>query len=217
MGKIVPPAIEAYLAALNRTRDPWLEEVARTAKAEGLPIVDAEVGLLLRVLATAIGARHVLELGTAVGYSGLWLARTLPADGHLFTFEIDPARAAVAVEHFARAGVGDRVHVLLGDAARLLNKVSGPFDLVFQDGDKHQYRVVLDRLIALLRPGGVLVTDNVLWDGEVVPGYVAAPGRDPETTRTIAAFNQRLVSDPRLLTTVLPLRDGVAVSVKLAD
>lgn len=217
MGKIVPSAVEAYLASLNRTRDPLLEEIARQAREDGLPIVDAEVGLLLQVLATMIGARQVLELGTAVGYSGIWLARALPADGHLFTFEIDPARAAVAVDHFTRAGVRDRVHVMVGDAARLLTKVSGPFDLIFQDGDKPQYPVLLDRLIALLRPNGLLVTDNVLWDGEVVPGYVAGPERDPETTRTIAAFNERLAGDERLLTTVLPLRDGVAVSVKLAD
>ena len=89
--------------------------------------------------------------------------------------EMDPERARVARENFARAGVADRVTVIVGDAQRMLAKVSGPFDLIFQDGDKKLYLPLLDRLVGLLRPGGLLVTDNVLWDGEVVPGFVAAP------------------------------------------
>lgn len=215
MGKIVPAAVEAYLASLNRMTDPLLEELARQGEAEGLPLIDAQVGALLRVLATAIGARHVLEIGTAIGYSSLWLARALPPDGRLFTFEIDPDRARIAAGHFTRAGVADRAHVMVGDASRLVSKVSGPFDLIFQDGAKDQYAPLHDRLVGLLRAGGVLVTDNVLWDGEVVPGFVETPTRDPDETRMIAAYNRRLADDPRLLTTILPLRDGVAVSVKV--
>jgi predicted O-methyltransferase YrrM len=214
MGQIVPQAIERYLAGLNRLNDGLLQEVEQQGTAEGLPIVDAEVGALLHVLAVAIGARRALEIGTAIGYSGLWIARALPPGGMLLTIEIDARRAAAARRTFERAGLGDRASVLIGDAARLLSKVAGPFDLVFNDGDKLQYDALHDRLVALVRPGGLLVTDNVLWNGEVVPGHVEEPQRDPAATAAIAAYNERLAEDVRLATAIVPLRDGVAISVK---
>jgi predicted O-methyltransferase YrrM len=214
MGAIVPEAVEHYLATLNRSRDDVLDEIARDGEARNLPLVDAEVGALLRVLATAIGAARILEIGTAIGYSGIWLAGALPRDGMLLTIEQDPDRARDARTNFDRAGLADRVNVLIGDAQRLLAKVAGPFDLIFQDGDKKLYSPLLDRLVSLLRPGGLLVTDNVLWDGEVVPGFVNPPRRSAADTAAIADYNQRLTSDPRLITSIVPLRDGVAISVK---
>jgi predicted O-methyltransferase YrrM len=135
----------------------------------------------------------------------------------LLTMERDPDRAQEAREYFARAGLADRASVIVGDAQRMVAKVAGPFDLIFQDGDKELYVPMLDRLVELLRPGGVLVTDNVLWDGEVVPGYVDPPRRDAASTRAIAEYNDRLNAHPRLMTATLPLRDGVAISVKRPD
>ena len=96
----------------------------------------------------------------------------------------------------------------------MIAKVSGPFDLIFQDGDKQLYEPMLDRLVGLLRPGGLLVTDNVLWNGEVVPGFAGTPTQDPEDTRAIAEYNERLAAHPDLITATVPLRDGVAISVK---
>jgi predicted O-methyltransferase YrrM len=214
MGQIVPDAIEQYLARLNRAGDPVLDEIARGNATRGLPLVDAEVGALLRVLATAVGATRILEIGTAIGYSGIWLARALPPGGMLVTMEFDEARAREARENFARAGVSDRVSVVVGDAQLKLAKVSGPFDLIFQDGDKKLYTPLLDRLVALLRPGGLLVTDNVLWDGEVVPGFQKSPRQNPDDTRAIIEYNQRVASHPQLLTSIVPLRDGVSISVR---
>lgn len=213
MGAIVPGAVERYLAGLNRGGDPLLAEIARTGVERDLPLVDAEVGALLRVLATAIGARKILEIGTAVGYSGIWLAGALPADGMLMTMEMDAGRAKEAQGNFDRAGLTNRVSVMLGDAQRLIAKVAGPFDLIFQDGDKKMYTPLLDRLVSLLRPGGLLVTDNVLWDGKVVPGFVTSAADDKDT-RAIAEYNERVATHPALLTTVIPLRDGVSISVK---
>jgi predicted O-methyltransferase YrrM len=215
MGRIVPDAIESYLSGLNRQVDAVLAEIAREGMAQDLPLVDAEVGALLHVLARAVGAKRVLEIGTAIGYSGTWLARALPAGGMLLTLEMNAERARVARTNFERAGVADRTSVIVGDAQRMLAKVAGPFDLIFQDGDKLQYEPMLDRLLDLLRPGGLLVTDNVLWDGEVVPGFVAAPQRDPKDTRAIAAYNERLNSHPRLMTATVPLRDGLAIAVRV--
>lgn len=214
MGLIVPDAVEQYLAGLNRASDPVLDEIARGNVARGLPLVDAEVGALLRVLATSIAATRILEIGTAIGYSGIWLAGALPADGMLVTLELDEGRASEARENFARAGMSSRVSVVVGDAQLKIAKVAGPFDLIFQDGAKKLYSPLLDRLVALLRPGGLLITDNVLWDGEVVPGFLAAPQRDRDDTEAIIEYNRRIAAHPELLTSVVPLRDGVAISVK---
>jgi predicted O-methyltransferase YrrM len=214
VGQIVPEAIEEYLAGLNRLSDAVLDDIARRGEDGRLPLVDAEVGALLRVLATSIGATRILEIGTAIGYSGIWLAGALPPDGTLLTMEVDADRAREARDNFARAGVAARVTVMVGNADRMLSKVSGPFDLIFQDGDKRLYAPMLDRLVALLRPRGLLVTDNVLWSGEVVPGFVARPRHDPADTQAIVEYNQRLAGDARLMTAIVPLRDGVAVSVK---
>jgi predicted O-methyltransferase YrrM len=214
MGQIVPDAVERYLAGLNRAGDDVLAAIARDGAQQNLPLVDAEVGALLRVLALAIGARRILEIGTAIGYSGIWLAGALPPGGMLFTMEKDPERAGTARANFERAGLAERVGIIVGDAQVTINKVAGPFDLIFQDGSKPLYVTLLDRLVGLLRPGGLLVTDNVLWDGEVVPGFLPRPQRDAADTKAIAEYNERLNAHPQLMTATVPLRDGVAISAK---
>jgi predicted O-methyltransferase YrrM len=217
MGQIVPDAVERYLSGLNHMIDPVLRQVAEDGARQDLPLVDAEVGALLRVLALGIGATRILEIGTAIGYSTIWLARSLPEGGMLITMEMNPDRAAAARANLARAALAERVSVMVGDAKVLVNKVAGPFDLIFQDGDKRLYVPLLDRLVDRLRPGGLLVTDNVLWDGEVVPGFRDRKTRDAADTAAIADYNERLNAHPRLLTSTVPLRDGVAISVRRRD
>jgi len=214
MGQIVPDAVERYLASLNHQSDAVLSDIARAGERDDLPLVDPEVGALLRVLVLATRATRVLEIGTAIGYSGVWMAGALPKDGLFITMEVDESRAKVARENFSRAGLADRVNVVVGDAQRMLHKVAGPFDVIFQDGDKKQYRPMLDTLVGLLRPGGLLVTDNVLWNGEIVPGFAAKRHRDPSDGIAIAAYNEAINSHPSLVTSIVPLRDGVAISVK---
>jgi predicted O-methyltransferase YrrM len=214
MGQIVPEAVERYLAGLNRMVDPILVEIEREGAAHKLPLIDAEVGSLLRVLATAIGAERILEIGTAIGYSGIWLAGALPSHGMLLTLEVDGERARRARENFARSGLADRASVIVGDAERMLAKVSGPFDLIFQDGDKQQYTPLLERLVDRLRPGGLLITDNVLWNGDVVPGFTQPAAGNRADAAAISQYNERINSHPRLMTVIVPLRDGVAISVK---
>lgn len=216
MGQIVPDAVERYLGSLNHLADDVLADVARQGAEQDLPLIDAEVGALLRVLVKASGATRLLEIGTAIGYSGIWMAGALPPGGMLITMEADPARARAARANFERAGLADRVSVMTGNAQLLVAKVAGPFDLIFQDAGKQMYGPMLDRLIGLLRPGGVLVTDNVLWDGEVIPNYVASPRRDAVDTAAIAEYNRRITTDRRLMTAIVPLRDGVAISVRTA-
>ena len=212
---IVPAPVHDYVSSFARLPHAQLAVIHDEGVRQGIPIVDPQSGALLHALVRASHAGRVLEIGTAVGYSGLWIATALPADGMLITLERDRARAETARAHFTAAGITDRVTVMVGDASQYLHKVAGPFDVIFQDGDKASYEPLLDRLVGLLRPGGVLVTDNVLWSGEVIPGYVNPPARNAADTTAIAAYNQTLANDARLFTTFLPIGDGVALSVKL--
>ena len=210
---IVNPAINAYLSSLV-AESPLLKQVGIEGVELELPIIDSAVGRLLETLVLVTGAQRVLEIGTANGYSALWLAQSLPHDGRLISIELDRARAQIARGHFDEAGISNRANVMVGDAAKLVHKVSGPFDVIFNDGDKRQYLQLLDRLVTLLRPGGVLVTDNVLWDGEVVPGLVTSPQRPADETEAIARYNKQLAADSRLVTSFLPIRDGISISVR---
>ena len=214
MGQIVPDPVERYLASLNQQSDEVLNDIARAGERDDLPLIDPEVGALLRVLVLATRATRVLEIGTAIGYSGVWMAGALPKDGMLITMEVDESRAKTARENFTRAGLADRVNVIVGDAQRMLRKIAGPFDVIFQDGDKKQYGPMLETLVGLLRPGGLLVTDNVLWNGEVVPGFAGTPQRDPTDGIAITKYNEAINTHPSLVTSIIPLRDGVAISAK---
>ena len=216
MGNITPPPVADYLAGLRADPHERLALIDREGRGEGLPLVYPDTGALLHTLALGCGARRILEIGTCIGYSTLWMATALPADGTLMTMEYDAARAARAREHFAAAGYGGRVSVIVGDATRVLHKVAGPFDFIFQDSDKKLYEPMLDRLIELLRPGGLLVADNILWNGEVIPGYVGEKKYSDEDTAAIASFSRRVASDSRLYTSFLQVGDGVSVSVKRA-
>lgn len=216
MGNITPPPVADYLAGLRVDPHERLALIDREGRGEGLPLVYPDTGALLHTLALGCGARRILEIGTCIGYSTLWMATALPADGTLMTMEYDAARAARAREHFAAAGYGGRVSVIVGDATRFLHKIAGPFDFIFQDSDKKLYEPMLDRLIELLRPGGLLVADNILWNGEVIPGYVGKKKYSDEDTAAIAGFSRRVASDSRLYTSFLQVGDGVSVSVKRA-
>lgn len=215
MPPLTPVPVRDYLAGLRRDPHERLALIDREGRAEGLPLVYPDTGALLHSLARACGAKRILEIGTAIGYSTLWMATALPADGALITMEYDAARATRARDHFAAAGFANRVSVIVGDATRFLHKVSGPFDLIFQDSDKTLYEPMLDRLVDLLRPGGLLVADNILWNGEVIPGFVSQKKYSDEDTAAIVAFSKRLAADPRLYTSFLQVGDGVSVSTRL--
>lgn len=187
--------------------------VTESAAAAGLPpiAVSPLQGKLLHLLARAQGARRILEIGTLGGYSTCWLARALPADGELLTLELDPHHAEVARGSLERAGVGDRVRVLVGPALETLPTLDGPFDLVFVDADKRNNRAYVEHALRLSRPGSLIVVDNVVrW---VASGDVD----DPDVAGTHALL-QLLQDDPRLDATVVQTVgskgwDGFALAV----
>lgn len=210
---IVTEAVSGYLAEIRGDPDPVLAEMEDQGRRDGIPIVQPEAGALLHVLALSSGARRVLEVGTAIGVSTLYLARALPADGQVVTFEIDEQRQAAARTYLERAGVLDRVDLRLQDAREGLAELNEPFDMAFVDGVKAQYGQYFDGVIPLLRPGGVLAVDNVLMSGTVAENRSDGHWTE-EQIATAREFNRRLLSDPQLAATLTPVGDGVLVAVK---
>src|SRR5207248_983150 len=156
--------------SLRRQPDPVLAEMEAHATRDGVPIVVAPTGGLLYLLARARGARRIVEVGTAIGVSALYMARALPPDGLLVSFEIDERRHAAARDYLMRAGLSDRVDLRLEDAREGLAKLDGPFEMAFLDGVKAQYGDYLDLVLPLLGPRAVLAIDNVLMSGTVAEG-----------------------------------------------
>jgi len=211
---IVTEAVAQYLAGVRQAPDPLLAEMEAYGAREGIPIVVPQTGALLHVLVLACGARRVLEVGTAIGVSTLYLARALPPGGTIVSFEIDQSRHAAARAYLERAGVLDRAELRLEDARRGLQGLDGTFDLAFIDGVKSEYAEYFDRLLPLLRPGAVLAVDNVLLSGTVADGRGDGHWTD-EQVASARAFNERLLAHDELTGTITPVGDGVLVAVRL--
>lgn len=175
--------------------------------------VHPEEGQMLRFLLAAVGARRVIEIGTLVGYSGLWMARALPEDGLLITLEREPECAAVARAFFEQAGLSARVEVRLGSALDILPELTaeGPFDAVFIDADKDRYPEYLDWSVENIRPGGLIMAHNAFLAGAIV----GLRKRAPRHVKAVQALNRRLADDPRLLGTIIPVGDGIAAAIRL--
>ena len=208
-GDIVVPSIEKYLEGLETTRDAVLVEMERQAAQWDFPIVGPLVGRTLCLLAKSIGARRILELGSGFGYSAYWFARALPEDGELILTEASGKNSAQAREFFRQGGVRCRLRFEVGDALEIIDRLPGEFDIVFNDMDKEQYPAAFHQAVPRVRRGGLFISDNMLWGGRVVD--------DAEhlTTRGVLALTKLLFQAPDLYTTILPLRDGVSVSLKL--
>lgn len=207
-------AVGRYLETLRPPSDPVLAEMEVHAARDHVPVVEPVTGQLLHVLARACGARQIVEVGTAIGVSTLYLARALPPDGQLVSFEIDERRHAAARDYLGKAGLLDRADLRLQDARTGLESLDdGRFDMAFIDGVKVQYGDYLDALLPLLRPGGVLAVDNVLMSGTVAEGH--SDGRWTDDQIAFArAFNERVLGDGRLTGTVTSVGDGVLVAVR---
>ena len=209
---ILAEGLEAYLRALVPHPDPVLAEMQEHGEREGVPIVYPETGRLIEVLVALARAGTAVEIGTAIGVSTLHIARALPEDGVVISFDVDAERHQAARGYLARAGVADRVDLRLQDASEGLAALDGPIDFAFLDAFKADYARHLALVVPLLRPGGVVAVDNVLLSGAVPAGKGLSHWSDEDVLR-MRAFNADLVRDERLLATVLPVGDGVALAV----
>jgi caffeoyl-CoA O-methyltransferase len=210
---IVDPAIEAYLEGLLPPADAVQAEMERVARAQGFPIVGPLVGRLLEQLALLSRAERVFEMGSGFGYSTLFFARAVGPGGEVVHPDLDSARSAAARDYLSRAGLADRVRFEVGDALELLSREASPLDIVFIDVEKADYPAALELARPRVRAGGLILTDNALWYGRVT----AEPSEHDAATRGVAAYHRAAAAAPELFTTVLPLRDGLAVHYKKAD
>ncbi len=210
MGGITKESVEDYLYALLPERDEVLQEMEAEASRRGIPIVGPAVGRLFYLLGRLSGAKTVFEMGSAIGYSTIWWARAVGKDGKVVYTDGDPKNAQQAAKYFQRAGVADRIEIRTGDALEMLSeKKPGSQDIIFNDVDKEDYPRVFRVAMPLLKKGGLFVSDNVLWSGRV-----ADRKAEDASTRAIQEFNRLMYASKDLFTTILPLRDGVAVAIK---
>lgn len=207
---ITGAAVEKYIYGILPQREPVLKEMERQAQKRNIPIVGPAVARVLFQYARLINAQKVFELGSAIGYSTLWWARAVGEKGEVFYTDGDPAKAEEAGKYFKRAKVEKRIRIQVGDALELLSEQKQEFDIIFNDVDKEDYPRVLHLVKNRLRRGGLFITDNVLWSGRVAQKHAKE-----DSTKAIQQFNKRLYGMKDFFTTILPLRDGVAVSVKL--
>lgn len=208
MGGITVGEVEDYLYSLLPPRDEVLTEMETEAAKNNIPIIGPAVARVLYQLAMMSGAKRVFEMGSAIGYSTIWLARAVGDGGRVIYTDGDPKNADRARRYFERAGVSDRITVRTGDALELLSEEREPYDIIFNDVDKTDYPRVFRMALPHLRPGGLFITDNVLWSGRV-----AQPNPDADT-KAILELNRRMYESREVFTTILPIRDGVSVCVK---
>jgi predicted O-methyltransferase YrrM len=201
--------VDDYLYSMLPKRDAVLVEMEDYAAEHEIPIVGPAVARVLQQLASMIQARSVFELGSAIGYSTIWWAQAVGEKGRVIYTDGDAKNAERARGYFTRAGVSDRIKIHTGDALEILSEQKQEFDVIFNDVDKEDYPRVLRLVAPRLRQGGLFITDNVLWSGRV-----AEPNATDAKTKAILEFNRKLCESKDFYTTILPIRDGLAVAVK---
>jgi predicted O-methyltransferase YrrM len=201
--------VDDYLYSMLPKRDEVLAEMEDYATAHNVPIVGPAVARVLQQLALMISARTVFELGSAIGYSTIWWAQAVGDKGRVIYTDGDSKNAERARDYFKRAGVSNRISLHTGDALEFLSEQKQEFDIIFNDVDKEDYPRVLRLVAPRLRKGGLFITDNVLWSGRV-----AEKNPTDASTKAILEFNRKLYDAKEFYTTILPIRDGLAVALK---
>lgn len=203
--------VENYVYGLLPARSTVLEEMEEYAAQHDVPIIGPAVARLLALVVQISGAKRIFEMGSAIGYSTIWLAQAAGPKAQIFYVDGDAKNAERAREYFRRAGVAKRIRIQVGNAIELVKKAPGKFDLIFNDVNKHQYPDALKAGLPKLKRGGLLITDNTLWSGRA-----ARPALSSDTdTLGVQEFNRLTYESKQLYSVLLPLRDGVTLSRKL--
>jgi len=211
---IVDERITAYINSLDQGNSPLLVQIEKEAHEDFVPIIRQETQSLLRVLLGMMRPKNILEVGTAIGFSALLMSEYAPADCKITTIEKYEKRIHIARENFKRAGREDQILLLEGDAADILKELEGSYDFIFMDAAKGQYIHFLPDVFRLLAPGGVLLSDNVLQDGDIIESRFAVERRNRTIHSRMREYLYTLTHSEELTTTVLPLGDGITISVK---
>lgn len=211
---IVNDRMTTYIHSLESPESPLLEQIEQEALAEYVPIIRKETQSFLKVLVMMNQPFRILEIGTAVGFSALLLSEYMPKGGQITTIEKYEKRIPVAQENFRRAGKEDQITLIEGDALEVMRTLEGPYDFIFMDAAKGQYIHYLPETVRLLSDGGVLVSDNVLQDGDVIESRYAVERRNRTIHSRMREYLYELKHHGQLTTSIIPLGDGVAISVK---
>jgi caffeoyl-CoA O-methyltransferase len=203
-----------YLESLLPARDQLLTEMETYSKAHDIPSSDPEVALFLAITAQAIQAKHALEIGTAIGYGAITLAWAMGQDGRVTTIDPSEDLLKTAQGFFRRAGVESQIEIVRAKALDVLPDMKGPFDIAYLDAVKEEYPEYLDLIMPMMRRGGVIIADNVLWKGQVAAKRLLSPDQE-ESTEALIAFNRRFTAHSQLSGIILPLGDGLAYGIKL--
>ena len=202
--------INSYLLRVTPPRDRVMAAMERYARKNNFPIIGPLVGRFLYQIAIVAKARKILELGSGFGYSACWFSRAIGKRGHITLTDSDENNRRRAMKYFEQAGLESRFTFILDDALKAAARLKGPYDIILNDIDKDEYPLTIDVAARLLRPGGLFITDNIIWHGRVMDS--AAGDRH---TRGVRKFTRRLYADRRFFTTIMPVRDGLAVAVKV--
>ena len=202
-----------YLNSLDRGNSPFLEELERQARQDRVPIIRRETQSLLKVLLAMKRPERILEVGTAVGFSAILMAEACSATCRITTIENYEKRIPLARRNFREAGYQDRITLLEGDAADVLKTLEAPFDFIFMDAAKGQYLAFLPEVLRLMKPGSILVSDNVLQNGDLLESHYLVERRNRTIYKRMREYLYQLKHRENLVTTIVPLGDGVAISV----
>lgn len=214
---IIDERMAAFIDSLDKGNTPFLDEIEKNALAEQVPVIRKPMQSLLKFLLALTKPKNILEVGTAVGFSALLMDEYSPAGCHITTIENYQKRITAARENFKRADAEDRITLLEGDAAELLKGIEGFYDLIFMDAAKGQYINFLPDVLRLLAPGGILISDNVLQDGDIIESRFAVTRRNRTIHARMRDYLYELKHNTWLETVVLPVGDGVTVSMKRTD
>lgn len=210
---IVDERFSCYMNSLDPGHSPFLENLEQEAKAAYVPIIRRQMQSFLRMFLTMQQPKKVLEVGTAVGFSAILMCEYLSADSHITTIENYAKRIPIARENFERSGYADRITLLEGDAADVLPTLTDSYDFIFMDAAKGQYIHFLPDVLRLMHPGSVLITDNVLQDGDIIESHFAVERRNRTIYKRMREYLYTLTHHEQLVTSILPVGDGITVSV----
>lgn len=204
----------AYINSLDAGNPAYLDELEAYAIQTQVPIIRKEMQSFMRTMLLMNKPKRILEVGTAIGFSALLMSEFMPQDGHITTIENYEKRIPIARANFQKYGKEDRITLLEGDAAEVLKTLEGPYDFIFMDAAKGQYIHYLPQIMRILVPGGVLISDNVMQDGDIIESKYAITRRDRTIHRRMREYLYTLTHHEELQTSILTLGDGVAVSVR---
>ncbi len=211
---IVNERIVSYIHSLEKSNGELCDEIEKTAHKTNVPIIRKEMESFLRVMVTVKSPKKILELGTAIGYSAILMAKAMPENCHITTIENYEKRIPIAKENIAKAGLTDRISLVEGDALEVLKGLDGEYDFIFMDAAKAQYPFYLEELMRLMPVGGILIADNVLQEGELIESRFAVERRNRTIHSRMREFLYTVKNMDELETTIIPIGDGIVLSVR---